>query len=74
LVSSQLALGIGVLEFCTPFGLALESIADYLTHLANSIIVQQDQNAKQCKINFKFSIHQSPLAAATPNSLVSHDA
>jgi hypothetical protein len=51
IISSQLALGIGVLEFCTPFGLALESIADYLIHLANSIIVQQDQNAKQCKID-----------------------
>jgi hypothetical protein len=50
-VSSQLALGIGVLEFCTPFGLALESIADYLSSLANSIIVKPNQNAKQCKID-----------------------
>eukprot|EP00984_Skeletonema_dohrnii_P000715 scaffold212_cov108-Skeletonema_dohrnii-CCMP3373.AAC.12 len=37
-VSSQLALGLGVLEFSKPIGVALESIADILSDLASSIV------------------------------------
>jgi len=48
-VSSQLALGIGVLECCTPFGLALESIADYLSRLANSILSSQTKTQNNAK-------------------------
>ena len=36
--SSQFALGIGVLEFSKPDGIALDSIADLLSNLASSII------------------------------------
>eukprot|EP00985_Skeletonema_marinoi_P003445 scaffold1484_cov90-Skeletonema_marinoi.AAC.6 len=39
-VSSQLALGLGVLEFSKPIGVALESIADILSDLASSMIIQ----------------------------------
>lgn len=37
-VSSQLALGIGILEFSKPIGVALKSIASLLSSLASSIV------------------------------------
>jgi len=46
-VSCQLALGLGVLEFSKPIGVALESIADVLSDLASSIIQPITDKEKQ---------------------------
>ncbi|KAK1732878.1 hypothetical protein QTG54_016416 [Skeletonema marinoi] len=46
-VSCQLALGLGVLEFSKPIGVALESVADVLSNLASSIIQPITDKEKQ---------------------------